>query len=260
MPEAPVFSRVCFGTHDPTPRGFLRRLFRRPGRVNPRAAVGPTKVDGTWWTGEAWFNKYWPSLAQNPGATAYVFCNEWFSNKQPHADVDKFATFYRQLMDACTAHGVTCTIGDFSVGTPGYPTIPDEAYDVPAFQAMLSQAERQGHWLNCHGYDLHQGNGLVPREYTIRRYKTLQQGHPNLKIIAGELANDPLDVGNNDGLYGGQRSLDRMKEFAGIIDIPGCWWLVCDGPRYQNIPEARWDLDDITPIINQYFDWVLTRP
>lgn len=263
MPDAEIYTRFCAGTHDSSPRGLLRRLLGRPGKVDLHKPFGPTTVSrgirgvgGGWWTGEEWFNQYWPILSQNPGSTAYVFCNEWFSNRQPPADVDKFITFYKQLMDACTARGIHCTIGDFSVGTPGYPSIPEEAYDVPAMQDMLSQAERQGHYLNVHLYDLH-APGLVDRIYTLTRYKTLTAGHPNLKVIAGELANDPQDVGNQDGLFGGARTLELMKEFKGMIDIPGCWWLVCDPSLYRDIAEARWDKDDFSSMLDSYFGWVV---
>lgn len=262
MPDCLVFNRVCYTSHDGSPRGFLRRLLGRD-KPDPRAPFGPTTVPGPrriaggWWSGEEWFNKYWPDLSQNVGADVYVWTNEWFGNRQPHDEVDKFITFYKQLMDACTARGITCTIGDFSVGTPGYPSIIEEAYDVPAMQEMLSQAERQGHWLNTHLYDVH-APGLVDRIYTLTRYKTLRKNHPNLKVIAGELANDPQDVGNRDGLFGGARSLDMMKEIKDVIDIPGCWWLVTAPEGRENQAEARWDLDNVSPILDSYFDWALT--
>ncbi len=269
MPDCLVFNRVCYTSHDGSPRGFLRRRLGLPGKVNVRAPFGPTTVPGPrriaggWWSGQEWLDHYWPDLSQNVGADVYVFTNEWLGNRESHEDIDKYCRFFMQLGDACFARNIICTFGDLSVGTPGYPTIPEEAYDVPAFQAMLRQCERQGHILNAHAYDLHEGNNLVPREYSILRYKTLTAGHPNLKVVAGELANDGLDVGHKDGLYGGLRSLDMMKEFYALLKddpqyIGGCWWLVTAPEGRENQPEARWDLDQISDILPQYFAWVLS--
>lgn len=261
MPDCLIFTRECQSSHDPTPRGFLRWLLGLPGKVNARAVLSPKTAKGMW-TGEGWFLKYWPLLAQNPGADVYVFTNEWFSNKQSHEDVDSFILFFSQLIDACEKYSslwgfpIHCTVGDFSVGTPGYPSIPEESYDVQAMQELMWKTERTGNWWNMHLYDVHIGTGLVDRQYTVNRPDVVLAGHPNLNFIAGELANDGLDVGHKDGLFGGSQSLAFMRIFGKMKQ--GCWWLWCNPDLYRDLAESRWDLDDCSSITDLYFEMVLS--
>lgn len=260
MPDCLIFTRECFTSHDPTPRGLRGWLARRVPAVR---AVWSPKAANTMWTGEAWFLKYWPLLSQNVGADVYVFTNEWFSNRQSHEDVDSFIRFFDQLIDAAEKYGalwgfkIRVTVGDFSVGTPGFPTIPAERYDVQAMQALMDKCAWLGHYWNMHLYDLHFGVDLVDRRYTIQRPDAVLAGHPTIQSVAGELANDGLDVGHKDGLFGGEQSLAFMRVFSTMVK-KGCWWLLCDPAPYRDIPEARWDLDDISPILPAYFEWVLS--
>lgn len=231
MPDALIFYRVEFGTHT----------------KNPEESGWP---HGAAWVTRLWNSSYWAIR----GVDVWIFCNEWWDNKRDLAFIQRFTTFYKQVIDECLRRGVACTVGDLPVGTPGHPLEPAEAHQLPALQDLLNYCELKGMWWNQHLYDLIDEHGnLIPREYSITRYRLVKQGHPRLKIAAGEMGNYGAD-----GIFS-DKTFQTMHDFCGLIKDDGVvsgWWLLCN-PDVQQNPEAFWAKDNWFPIFDQYIDWVI---
>ena len=233
MPDALIFYRAAFSAHD----------------LNPEECGWP---HGAAWVKELWDRSYWSVQ----GVDVWIFTNEWWGNGRDVAFIQRFTTFWKQVIDECVRRGIVCTVGDLPVGTPGHPLEPSEAHQLPALQELLTYCELKGMWWNQHLYDLVDEHGnLLSREYSITRYRLVKQGHPRLKIAAGEMGNY-----GKDGTFS-DRTFQTMHDIYSLIKDDGVlagWWLYCDPERQKN-PEADWSKDNIEPIYPLYIDWLAAR-
>lgn len=244
MPNSKIIYRPVFGTGDP----------------NPRTEHG-------YWRGEDWGKRMWPAMA---GAEAdyYQFTNEWQGNGDPPASVQGFNDFYIQLGEWCLKQRIVCTFGDWSVGTPGYPTIAREAHYLPILQGMLTWADQHGFPVNYHKY-APQGEGAnnmaAQKELYFMRDEQLCKGHPRLKIIGGEGSNAGKDsAGVERGIFRPE-TLSLMKQACDLIRaspyranyLGVCWWWFGDGNTHRG-GEANWAIDDFSSISQQFFEFVAT--
>lgn len=235
MPDALICYRFAYSTHDPSP-----------------FETGESARD--------YLAKRLPAIRQISGVDYWVLVNEWLDNEQPASTVQKFTDFYCDLIDACRAQGIKCTVGDFSAGTPGWPGDPAEGHYLPILDKLFKKAEQYGFPVGWHLYDLLDRFGQrMPRIVSVLRYRAYIKDYPNLLIIGTEGGNAAHDNRAEPGMFRPD-SLDYMKTFADLIkddkQLAGiCWWEVTDPALHRNNAEARWDLDDWTPILPAFFDW-----
>lgn len=242
MPDALIIYRHVWTAHDP----------------NPRSEGWPSGAD--------WFNRFWPIYSQIKGVDYFQFENEWApGNKETSDPIIRFNRYFEQLIDACVAHGVKCTIGNWGQGGIGYPTIPEESRYLPLIQGMLTKAERTGMLVNYHCY-APEGTGATDmaagQESYVMRWEILCKGHPNLKVYGGEGSNAGKDLTGRQGVFRGDETLRLQAQAAKMVaESPFsaqfaaiCWWQVCDGPAHTN-PEADWSKDDWSSVLPAFFDW-----
>jgi len=266
MPRAKIGYRRVYTGHDPAPglRGLLpsdaQYVLNMRGEITPlikhtslRGAVAYSFANGA-----DWFEKWWNAeYSQVQGVDYFSFANEWFLNGQSRERVSGFAQFYIELMEACRTHGVVCTVGDFSVGTPGLPSIPQEANDIEWLAPMFDTAQRLGMPANFHTYDLPDPTGgIMPREYTWLRWLPYVKRWPNLRIWGGEAGPEGSGLFRDDAPVRIQTYADVMWNLLNLE--AGCWWCICD-PVVQKNPEGDWSGDDWTPILPWYFSWAAQR-
>lgn len=241
MPDAVIIYRQVFSGHDQIPRNN----------------------DGGFWDGADWFNKLWPFMADVP-ATYYQFVNEWLGNGETAEAVRRFGDFYIELGMACLNRGVKCTMGDFSTGTPGYPTVPSEAHYLPALKAMLDFAEAHELPVNYHCYAPEPDGALdmaAGAMYYFMRWETLCKDHPKLIVIGGEGSNAGKDRTGRQGIFRPE-SLSLMKQAASMIDASPYranfravnWWGINDA-SVHGPGEGGWGADDWSAILPQFFEW-----
>lgn len=241
MPNAVVIYRPVFGTHDPNPR----------------------RGDG-YSSGEDWFNFLWPTMHDIP-ADYFQFVNEWQGNGDGETSVQGYGQFYIELMTACRARGVKCTVGDWSTGTPGWPYKADEAHYTTDLAPMLEKAAAWGFPVNYHCY-APEGAGATDMsaqaELYFMRWEEIAKRHPGIKIIGGEGSNAGKDNTGNEGVFRGLQTLDLMKQARGLIlaspyrknFIAVNWWWWGD-PATHSIGEGNWSKDNFSSIAPQFFDW-----
>jgi hypothetical protein len=265
MPGARIGYRRVYTGHDPAPG--IRALLPSDGEfvLNSRGEITPlirhTSLRGaiaySFANGADWFNRFWNAeYSQIQGVDYFSFANEWFLNGQSKERVSGFAQFYVELMKACLPF-CECTVGDFSVGTPGLPSIPQEANDIEWLAPMFETAERLGMPADFHTYDLPDpAGGIMPREYTWLRWQPYVERWPNLLIWAGE-------AGPEGSRLFRPETQGRMMNYADVMWplrnlIAGCEWCICD-PVVQQNPEGNWSGDDWTPILPWFFPWTVER-
>lgn len=240
MPEAYIIYRPVWSAHDLT-----------PNMVNQGSP---------WYTGEDWFNRLIASFP--PGADALQFVNEWQGGNDAPADYyRKFNDFYVQLIFACRKRGLICTVGDFSVGTPGLPTIPSEAEELKLLDGMFSTAEANLFPVNVHLYSP-EGRGATNMaedapDYILRP-KIITARHPHIILVGGECGNAAKDTTGREGCYRPE-TLALQRQFADLIhEIPqltfGNWWEIVDPALKTGFEKDNW-----SDVIGQYFAWAATR-
>lgn len=235
MPYALIFYRTEFGAHtqNPEERGW------------PHGAI---------WVRELWDIAYWGIY----GVDVWIFTNEWFSNKRDLTFLQRFTTFWKQVIDECLRRQIMCTVADLPVGTPGHPLEPAEAHQLPALQELIAYCERAGMWWNQHLYKLRdpKTDNLMVNDMDWTRYRLVKYGHPNLKIVGGEMGN----INDGGGMFTAQSFNFIKAMYAAVKDdnVLGGWWLLCDPERQRN-PEADWSKDNWFAIFDQYIDWVVAH-
>lgn len=240
MPGAIICYRLVYGTHDSWP--FT-----------------------TGQNGKQWLDQRWPEIAQVQGVDYWVLSNEWLDNRQPASVVQAFTDFYCQLIDACLERGIKCTVGDFSAGTPGWPGDPYEGHYLPILDKLFRKAEAAGFPVGWHLYDLlDQWGQRMPRAVSVARFRAYIEDYPNLIIIGTEGGNATKDGTTQDGMYRGEISKQYIMDFADLVwndrqlwSIN--WWEATNPDLHRDNPEARWDLDDIFPILPWFFDWLISE-
>ncbi len=252
LPEALVFYRVVFGTHDPAPRG----------------------ADNAWSSGRDWFLRLWPHMSPlRDFVDAFIFANEWFGNQEPEDQVRRFVQFYGELIDVLPP-GVHCTVGDWGPGSPGYPTVPDEAHQLPLMAPLFEQVIATGNWVNMHlyspEYNPQQGvvedgalDMAVGAPYYVMRWETIAARHPEIKIIAGEGSNAGKDRTGRVGVFRPE-TLNLMRQARTMIrrspyaqNLAGiCWWWWGWAEMHTNA-EADWSRDDWSSLTPQWVDMLL---
>lgn len=144
------------------------RVFAGPGRNEP----SPLDYRGRKWTGQEWFDFFWPSLApakREPGREiVYTFLNEVY--RPEHAAF--FVRFYTELMAAADRAGVTISVGNFSGGVFG--TEGDETRrrnEVAALVPLAKEAARRGHYMSGNVYEWSEDPArfeyLVPLQHAV---------------------------------------------------------------------------------------------
>ncbi len=251
MPKALVCFRRVFSTHDPSPR------------------------TGGWHNGQDWFNRLWPTMAhQTPYVDYFIFENEWFGNRESDDEVKRFVKYNIELMDALPL-GVHCTVGNWSIGCPGYPTIPEEENQLRLMRPMFEKTIEAGNAVGAHFYSPEYnpdrnvfGDGAVDmsvnRDYNFMRWETYAKPYPDLIIIGTEGSNAGKDRSGREGIFRPdtprlwrdsrhmiQQSPYR-RNFRGVA-----WWWWGDGNTHQNA-EADWSKDDFSSAHEQFFDMLLT--
>lgn len=226
---------------------------------------------GNWLAGQQRLDACWSEM-QQVGLDVvdyWVLANEWGANVTGLDFVQKFVRFYCQLIDACLARHVKCTICDFASGHPGYPTIPHEAQWLEQLIPLFRKAEAAGIPVGWHTYDLLDEHGnRMPREITLTRFEAYVAQFPNLVIIGTEGGNSTKDGTPDDGMFRGDdkrptTSKEYMQQhYALVKDKPQlmaiCWWEIC-WPDMHRGPEANWALDDWTSIWDWYVEFMCTN-
>lgn len=160
--------------------------------------------------------------------------------------VRRYARFYCDLMDICDAHGIKCTVGDYSTGTP-------QPYHVPWLADMLREAERRGHYLNYHAYSANNMAGQTDMtagaEWFSMRWRMLVKDYPRLKVILGECGN------SGEHLFRPE-TVALMQQFNKMLapypQVVGAAWWTLSNPDYPN----GWKLDDFSPVLSAVFNWL----
>ncbi len=241
-PEALVCYRFAYTTHDPDPEamGWPHGSQLLDMRWDEMQQIGLHNVD------------YW------------ILCNEWGGNVSSVDFITRFCKFYRELIDACIARGVKCTICDFASGHPGLPTISAEAAWYEPLRDLFAYAAAHGFAVGWHVYDLLDRYGnRMPRDLTLTRFSSFVAEFPNLIIIGTEGGNATKDGTSDDGMFRADNKLPTttkqyMKQHAAYVKgnlWSICWWELCWPEQHTNA-EANWALDDWTSIWWWYVDWM----
>ena len=208
-----------------------------------------------------------------PYVDGFIFANEWFGNHEPDSVVRGFVQFYKELI-AALPQGAHCTVGDWSIGCPGYPTIPGESNQIPILKELFDLCEATGNYVNMHLYapqydpdhNVHCDGALdmaCNAAYNFLRFEIVAKDHPKLMIVAGEGSNAGKDRTGREGVFRPEtlnlmrqaRALIRSSRYAHNL-LGVCWWWYGDGNTHQGA-EADWSKDDCSLIAPQLFDMLL---
>jgi len=165
------------------------------------------------WTGQEWFNFWWPSLApakREPGRRIiYTFLNEVY--RPEHAAF--FVKFYIELMAAADRAGIKISVGNFSGGVFG--TEGDDARkraEVAALVPLARECARRGHYMSGNVYWWDEDG-----DARFRYLRALMDAVPEAKWIVEELG-----WARNDAAYQGYVALrvllNRYREVYPEVD------------------------------------------
>lgn len=243
MPDAVLIARPVSGTSDEQPRG----------------------PNNTYWQGSDWVKHMLPRFNGVPAGCYYQFVNEWEGNGDPPEVVQRFNTYQTQVARYCKSIGITPTIGDWSLGTPGLPTIPREAHYLEIFNQQpdgcLNVAEVLECPVNAHNY-APEGDGATNMAAGIDsyflRWETLAKGHPRLRIIGGEGGNAGKGPGETEEHMFRPQTFDCMKQALNLLRkspyhanyVAVNWWEIVDPATHKD-----WSGDNWSDLLPAYFDW-----
>lgn len=225
FPKVLCLGRKVFGANDPNP-GF------------PMS------------NGQTWFSTKWPY--QPPHADVYQFTNEWFQNFWGEGETRAVGQFFIELMDAANAAGVKVTILDAEMGAL-------EPQHITWLADCLSKAEREGHYLNYHGYSANNDAGKTDMAageqwFFMRPFEDLHLDklYPNLKIIYGEAGNsgDHLFRPETPNLM--RQASKLLQPFYPHPVVGISWWEIVDPGQH-----ADFGGDDYSSILDQVFDLLI---
>ncbi len=198
-----------------------------------------------WETGEEWLARFLPNL-QGVTADAFQFANEWYLYALGRGDTARYAQFYIELMNACYARGIKCTVGDFNVGHV-------EPHEVAALAPMFARAEQLNMPLNYHAYSINEGDDTDMRlgeAFYAMRWLAWVQPFPKLRVLLGEAGkyHKPRFVNTETTL---RMMRDHLAQLAPHADrvIGSCWWTLAGEP-------GGWGADDFQAALDAVESWI----
>lgn len=226
--------------------------------IEPHPFAG-LKADGTGTVADpaAWYHYMERWNSQAPAADAYSLYNErtFGGNTQSVEYARRVAEFDLGTMIEAEKFGKKIAFGNYFVGTP-------ELQHVAVMGDMLRHAEAHNHPLIYHAYTSNRKNPATNRydftfeaDYFGMRWARLFKDFSKLTIILGEvgLFNSPRFGGPAD-------MVQLMTELDDLIepyilqgwDVRGCWWTA-------EANQGEWSLDDITPALGSYEQYMMSR-